>query len=586
MSRFPLPYLAGLLPLAAFSFTGCTATYPGETVVARSWVLPGVSPAGKHKPISPGTHMPAPPAEGEFVTAAVPKREFPESKIASLRSKSDLGLAFSGGGNRAAVCALGQVRALTEIGVMNRARYISAVSGGSWFCVPYTFFKGDTKAFLGPYIQPEQLSWNTLTTKPDNGSFAACASNAPTPVLLSILSFHGDENFAHRLNEIYLSPFGKLGDEHRFFCHDDETRIAISKRNQGRLGENDFNVAAPNRPYLIASSVLVAHGFTPSTRFVPVEMTSNYTGAGAFRKRGLVNPPIGGGYVESFGYDSKLIGAKQEGDGWESKVDIPKRHGLAYRSSPRFALADVMAASGSAPSVPLPELSYLAGFPEFLHWSPATQPDAKNKEMIHTDGGGIDNAGIIPLLRREVGTIIAFINTRVHVKDGEPQFPSYIAALFGGRQGATKSRLCQVFGEDEYRNLRQAFLKEWEKNAPLIVHRQKPYTTVQNEAYGVRGGHKVRVIWVFLGGPKELVAEGQPRKGSLPAWLRDLDKGSKDQILSKSPNEFSDFPYFRTFFENGGSVIDLSAAQVNALSQFTSYSVMENKGIFEKAAPK
>ena len=61
-----------------------------------------------------------------------------------LKSRKNLGISMSGGGMRAATCALGWLRALNNLGVLNKARYISCNSGGSWVNLPYqlrTFLK-------------------------------------------------------------------------------------------------------------------------------------------------------------------------------------------------------------------------------------------------------------------------------------------------------------------------------------------------------------------------------------------------------------------------------------------------------------
>lgn len=63
---------------------------------------------------------------------------FPEAAESSpiavpwLKDKKDFGLAFSGGGTRAASATLGQLRGLRKKGLLKDVKYISAVSGGSW----------------------------------------------------------------------------------------------------------------------------------------------------------------------------------------------------------------------------------------------------------------------------------------------------------------------------------------------------------------------------------------------------------------------------------------------------------------------
>ena len=46
--------------------------------------------------------------------------------------RAPVGLCFSGGGSRALSAALGQMRGLRALGLMDRVSYVSSVSGGTW----------------------------------------------------------------------------------------------------------------------------------------------------------------------------------------------------------------------------------------------------------------------------------------------------------------------------------------------------------------------------------------------------------------------------------------------------------------------
>ncbi|MCP4300045.1 MAG: hypothetical protein GY783_05640, partial [Gammaproteobacteria bacterium] len=77
-----------------------------------------------------------------------------------LEDRASFGIAFTGGGTRSASATLGELRALNDLGWLDRARYISSNSGGSWVTVPYTYLPqaiGDDR-FLGEPIPPSQLS--------------------------------------------------------------------------------------------------------------------------------------------------------------------------------------------------------------------------------------------------------------------------------------------------------------------------------------------------------------------------------------------------------------------------------------------
>jgi len=103
---------------------------------------------------------------------------------------------------------------------------------------------------------------------------------------------------------------------------------------------------------------------------------------------------------------------------------------------------------------------------------------------------------------------------------------------------------------------------------------------------------RVRVIWVSLG-PHVNISRSQKQSDITPAapgsckeWLRKLSPETYEAIAHdrRVSEEFKNFPNHKVFFDNKGkSVVELTKRQVNALSQFTSYGVIENRELFLKA---
>jgi hypothetical protein len=64
---------------------------------------------------------------------------WPESTALKRNGKTrdTLGIALSGGGYRSAIFCYGILRGLNQLGVLAKADYISAVSGGSWIAMPF-----------------------------------------------------------------------------------------------------------------------------------------------------------------------------------------------------------------------------------------------------------------------------------------------------------------------------------------------------------------------------------------------------------------------------------------------------------------
>ena len=129
------PLVLAVFVLAAV--VGCSH-YPTEQLHARAWKT----------------------VDARGVALSTP---YPETTLGALRDRANVGIAFSGGGNRAATQTLGQLRALDALGLLRRVKYISAVSGGTWCMVPYTFLPEASRQrdalFLGPLRAPEQLVW-------------------------------------------------------------------------------------------------------------------------------------------------------------------------------------------------------------------------------------------------------------------------------------------------------------------------------------------------------------------------------------------------------------------------------------------
>lgn len=83
-----------------------------------------------------------------------------------LNKRRNLGICMSGGGQRAAVCALGWYRAY-HLGILTKVRYIAANSGATWTTLPLSIKQLlekkenhtdlDYKEYLGSYTEPQSI---------------------------------------------------------------------------------------------------------------------------------------------------------------------------------------------------------------------------------------------------------------------------------------------------------------------------------------------------------------------------------------------------------------------------------------------
>jgi len=88
--------------------------------------------------------------------------------VAPPQPTSALGVCISGGGSRSLSLAVGQLRALSALGVLDQVSYVSGVSGGSWATVAYTYLPSsfDETSFLGVPVPPQQITLAGLATLP------------------------------------------------------------------------------------------------------------------------------------------------------------------------------------------------------------------------------------------------------------------------------------------------------------------------------------------------------------------------------------------------------------------------------------
>ncbi|MFO1496577.1 MAG: hypothetical protein U1F26_18195 [Lysobacterales bacterium] len=74
---------------------------------------------------------------------------------------SSVGLCFSGGGSRALTCAMGQLRGLRALGLLDQTFALSSVSGGTWASSLYTYLPASISddEFLGQIqLDPSKIT--------------------------------------------------------------------------------------------------------------------------------------------------------------------------------------------------------------------------------------------------------------------------------------------------------------------------------------------------------------------------------------------------------------------------------------------
>jgi len=495
--------------------------------------------------------------------------KFPEEEYIDSKKKN-IGLAFSGGGNRSASLTIGYLRALHHLNLMKDVKYISGVSGGSWAITPYTYHIDSISdnTFLDEFKEPEELTLDDIK-QAQKRSFITTISH--TKLLDDLLRhiFNGDKIFSRILADVYLKPY-LIDDSSKFFSYNKKSVEAIiSREGNEELRVDDFFLSNKNKPFLIVGGI-ITRSFMSSIHRFPFEMTPLYVGVPPyFKNKGSHGRfDIGGGYVEPFGFDSDSPDNGIEKDDLVS-VRIKKKKRI-------FSLADMMATSGAALAEHLDKWLIDVGFPEYDYWSPRNPQKAK--EYDFADGGLMDNSGIMPLLRRKVEKVIVFVNGTSDLvsedKKTNEKVSSMVKALFvktDNHWGMKNYDLNVVLKEDDktgmesYEELRDEFISLNKQNKPAVV--KKKYKTLRNKAFDIEAGHEVEVLWVHNAFVKQ--------------WYDKIKDTDLQEYINSQRTEKLNFPNYPTFATNNIKIIDLDVEQVHIMAHHASYVINSMKNVFK-----
>ena len=164
--------------------------------------------------------------------------DYPEREL--LKDKPNTAIAFSGGGSRSFVASFGALAALTQLGLMEKVRYIAGISGGSWATLTYSWAQQqDDEAFLcGDIPAPQDLTRDNLKEMPE-GCARHLAHADITGWTIAMLEL-GEaktmgEAWSDSVSKAYLEPVGvHKGD---LFTWSEATEADIKVR--GRVRSNN-----------------------------------------------------------------------------------------------------------------------------------------------------------------------------------------------------------------------------------------------------------------------------------------------------------------------------------------------------------
>jgi predicted acylesterase/phospholipase RssA len=228
-----------------------------------------------------------------------------------------VGVALSGGGSRALVAGMGQLRALASLSVggrslLSQVKAISAVSGGAWLAAPYTYLQGEVtdEDFLGALVPPEELRAVCLPGEPADvaldelrpGNIGRVpADRAFSPGGLALQSFEMTDRYGVSDSQLWqaliarsvLAPYGLFpgweearGEPSTLFSYDAATLSRDVLADSPALSTLPVHLYADRldprrarRPFLVLQgSLLLTHPGEERKRLCQLQMTPFFAG--------------------------------------------------------------------------------------------------------------------------------------------------------------------------------------------------------------------------------------------------------------------------------------------------------------------
>ncbi|WP_046758885.1 patatin-like phospholipase family protein [Kordia jejudonensis] len=540
-------------------------------------------------------------------SSAETPQEFPEAKLNLPKT----GVCFSGGGTRAMNCAIGQMKGLEEIGLWDDVGYISAVSGGSWASTIFTYYQdgaANDKELLGTIMPPNEITLKNLQQMPKgfmgevitknlmDDLFERLGADLITHEILQKMDFIWIDGIGHT----YLKPFGLYDPENpKYFTLNTTTRDDILARNN-KLNASDFIMVHSQegdikRPFLVVNSSVVGPNKDLPIRnpenlsvfnYTPLYVGSNHPLTVSDKELIFgrnIQFTTGGGFVEPFGFGSDLLSSQSRQ--LVKNEATPLRVKLAER---RFEAVDATGTSSAAYGAIVSSNIFLQlssdillGYsldhllPEEEYWPISKSGVVENAEKYRfSDGGNLENYGLITLLQRGVEKVVVFINTdtpiTINLDPSEncpplaSQIDSDLFPLFGYKMGDQIHN--QVFTKNDFKTVYDGLSAAKKEGRSVMT--KTTLTTVKNEWWGIPAGHTVEILWVY--------------NETVPEWQNKLQAPVLNEICLGPKGEFPDFPLYKLIFENGFTKgISLTTAQVNLLYQLSAWNVYSNKDAFD-----
>ena len=522
------------------------------------------------------------------------RRNAGEGGNATLQAKMDFAVCLSGGGTRATTLGLGWVRVLQSSGILQRARYLTSNSGGSWFNVAFSYQRlYSREAFLGDYISPQELTPAVAKQEgQSHGSYAKAIvdSNFLKDALVDAVEdlysldwMWGKDNvkaqaWSQAVGKSFLEPFDLDGLDSSYCMHGQE------KATRSAMPAATIHAACSDAsmPFPIVVGCIAPK--TDRRRFHCFEFTPLYSGCPSVVHDDS-GRKIGGVLVEPHALNSKPPVGKMPPPGPPATMDlevvapVPLSQIAGVSSSYLLQMKANSRREGLWEAMGCPDLHIF-------------DEDGQGCETPFADGIGVDNTAVHAALRRGVSRLLicyasCFSKTN---RTMDPRYFSDVAALFGavpedtildiggcGRVDAsvynkhvqvrhfllTSGMLkfgwpisngliifCswQVFESSKFEVLAAAVKTSLQQGKAVVVTMK--LDVLANKAQGIQGGYTADAVWIFNSAPS--------------GWQDSLPQPTREALARACDGNFPDVPT---------TTLDYEPLLVSCLSQLASWNM-------------
>jgi hypothetical protein len=505
---------------------------------------------------------------------------YPETLEPSFINKHDIGIALPGGGIIASTYSLGCLRALYQLEILQKTKYISSTSGSSWLIGPMSYMNEDDFTlgeFLGEYIKPADLTLEKfvlINKKSFSNNYYNYKSN---PLLLFAINYFKtkstidkyDDNWTKTIAEFYFKKY-KLDNFNLLPCMPNISDTSNTSNTCKLRSDVPFPI--------INGSVF----FNDKIGTRPIEFTPMYYGLPA--KVELDDKiTIGSIYTEPIGFTS--IKNQKEATKLTEQINKLKltsnNNGfIKVQSNKPNNVISIAKQVGVSSAALAGGLQYYINndfiynqlnFPITNYYDPIS--NYFNESLKISDAGQTDDSSIISLLRRNVTKIIYCGNhsNRITYHDYFKSFFGLATKDFLGQKYELINNICHVFSNEmqEYNKLIKLIESKEQQNLPLVV--QMNLKVLPNKLVNVKGNYTVSMLFI--------IASKNNWMDKLPVeTLNYINENSTTTIiedilenLNIKYNEFDNFPH--TDIQK----FNYSPALINAMTQIGTYDIMFNK---------